>query len=174
MCLKITDSFLQDLFPLPYSRQQRIRTGQMTSWRDASKHRESATRSPTHPPPPSSGSRDANEPSAKFSQSRRRPLLGAFNQHKAQVGAFSVIVKTLPMVRLQLYRRACWRDCGHGVSSYPADVDRAERDDFGCEDAANVNQRYASQPGNNWIKEIKMIIVISKIVLFNFKKFYLI
>ena len=38
----------------------------------------------------------------------------------------------------------------------------------------NVNQRYASQPGNNWIKEIKMIIVISKIVLFNFKKFYLI
>ena len=119
------------------AKNQMIRTGQMTSWRDASKHHESATRSPTHPPPPSSGSRDANEPSAKFSQSQRRPLLGAFNQHKAQVGAFSVIVKTLPMVRLQLYRRACWRDCGHGVSSYPADVDRAERDDFGCEDAAN-------------------------------------
>ena len=40
---------------------------------------------------------------------------------------FSVIVKTLAMVRLQIYRRAGWRDCGHGVSSYPADVDGAER-----------------------------------------------
>ena len=48
--------------------------------------------------------RAANEPSVKFSQSRRRPLLGAFNQEKAQVRTFSVIVKTLPMVRLQLYQ----------------------------------------------------------------------
>ena len=32
-----------------------------------------------------------------------KALVGAFKQEKAQVGAFSVIVKTLPMVRLQLY-----------------------------------------------------------------------
>ena len=31
-----------------------------------------------------------------------RALVGAFNQEKALVGAFSVIVKTSPMVRLQL------------------------------------------------------------------------
>ena len=30
-------------------------------------------------------------------------MLGAFNQDKALVGAFSIIVETLPMVRLQLY-----------------------------------------------------------------------
>ena len=29
-------------------------------------------------------------------------LVGTFNQEKAQVGDFSVIMKTLPMVRLQL------------------------------------------------------------------------
>ena len=45
--------------------------------------------------------RAAIEPSAMFSQTRRRLLL---------VGAFSVIVKTLPMVRLQLCsRRSCGR-----------------------------------------------------------------
>ena len=45
--------------------------------------------------------RAAIEPSAKFSQTRRRLLL---------VGAFSLIVKTLPMVRLQLCsRRSCGR-----------------------------------------------------------------
>ena len=32
-----------------------------------------------------------------------KALEGAFNQEKALVGAFSVIVKTLPMVCLQLY-----------------------------------------------------------------------
>ena len=31
-----------------------------------------------------------------------KALVGAFNQEKALVGAFSVIVTTLPMVRLQL------------------------------------------------------------------------
>ena len=30
-------------------------------------------------------------------------LVGAFNQEKALEGAFSVIVKFLPMIRLQLY-----------------------------------------------------------------------
>ena len=33
-----------------------------------------------------------------------KALVGAFNQEKALVGAFSVIVKTLPMVRLQLQK----------------------------------------------------------------------
>ena len=32
-----------------------------------------------------------------------KALVGAFNQEKAQVVAFSVIVKTLPLFRLQLY-----------------------------------------------------------------------
>ena len=32
-----------------------------------------------------------------------KALAGTFNQEKALVGAFSVIVKTSPMVRLQLY-----------------------------------------------------------------------
>ena len=32
-----------------------------------------------------------------------KALVGAFNQEKVLVGAFSVIVKTLPMVRLKLY-----------------------------------------------------------------------
>ena len=58
--------------------------------------------------------------SAEFSQSQRRPLLrclnsvlnvraqvGIFNEEKALVEASYVIGKTLPMVRLQLYRRAC-------------------------------------------------------------------
>ena len=106
MCLKITDSFLQDLLPLPYAgskeSNQMIRTGRDVTHPSTASIENvkcevtlSATRSPTPPPPPSSGSRAANEPSATFSQSRRRPLLGAFNQEKAQVGAFSVIVKTL-------------------------------------------------------------------------------
>ena len=32
-----------------------------------------------------------------------KALVGAVNQEKDQVGAFSLIVKSLPMVRLQLY-----------------------------------------------------------------------
>ena len=33
-----------------------------------------------------------------------KALEGTFNQEKALVGAFSVIVKTLPMIRLQLQK----------------------------------------------------------------------
>ena len=40
-----------------------------------------------------------NEPSAKFSQSRRRPLLGPSPGWKRLVEVFSVIVKTSPKVR---------------------------------------------------------------------------
>ena len=36
-----------------------------------------------------------------------KALVGAFNQEKALVGAFSVIVKTSPMFRLQLYSPQC-------------------------------------------------------------------
>ena len=65
-------------------------------------------------PSPQLWSRAANEPSAKFEQSWRRPLLrssaGCFHfliVSMYLVGrAFSVTVKTLPMARLQLYSGA--------------------------------------------------------------------
>ena len=78
LCFKIAYSFLQDL---PYAGSNEFddqNWWQMITSRAPRVCEEvmlATTRSPSPSPPPSSGSRAANETSAKFSQSRRRPLL---------------------------------------------------------------------------------------------------
>ena len=65
-----------------------------------------------------------------------------------------MIVKTLPIVRLQLNRRAGRRDCGHQLQGSAGGGD-AERADPGCEAAANKceSETYAScQPRNKRMK----------------------
>ena len=65
-----------------------------------------------------------------------------------------MIVKILPIVRLQLNRRAGRRDCGHQLLG-SAGVDGAERADPECEATANKceSETYAScQPRNKRMK----------------------
>ena len=61
-----------------------------------------------------------------------KALVGAFNQEKALVEAFSVIVKSLPMVRLQLFFYQIKTECFPLSSAGPGSSARRSARRTGC------------------------------------------